>query len=281
MALWMIPRLIPTDPPTTTTCASTLSPTSALFSASAHHTPFGDVGNKGTVAVTTSSSCSWSATSNASWITIISGSSGTGNGTVTYSVSNNTTGSTRTGTLTIGGQTFNVTQNGVTTATTGACTLSPTSALFSSSAQHTPFGDVGNKGTVAVTTSGSSSSWSATSNASWITIISGSSGTGNGTVTYSVSANTTGSTRTGTLTIGGQTFNVTQNGATIQNDANTSLYFPHIDTSLPWQTEIAIINTSGQTVTGTLRAFSNDGQLLETKEVTLFRPQPETDHRGQ
>ena len=152
---------------------------------------------------------------------------------------------------------------------TCACTLSPTSALFNASARHTPFGDVGNKGTVAVTTSESDASWSAKSNASWITIISGSSGTGNGTVTYSVSANTTGSTRTGTITIGEQTFNVTQNGAATQNDANTPLYFPHVCTSLPWQTEIAIINTSDQTVNGTLKAFSDDGELLETKEITL------------
>jgi hypothetical protein len=48
------------------------------------------------------------------------------------------------------------------------------------------------------------------------------------------------------------------------------LYFPHVDTSFPWQTEIAIINTSpGQTVTGTLRALGNAGQLIEAKAVTL------------
>ena len=52
--------------------------------------------------------------------------------------------------------------------------------------------------------------------------------------------------------------------------AGTALYFPHVDTSLPWQTEIAIINTSpDQTVTGTLRALSDEGQLIETKDVTL------------
>jgi hypothetical protein len=52
-------------------------------------------------------------------------------------------------------------------------------------------------------------------------------------------------------------------------DTNTHLYFPHVDTNLPWQTEIAIINTSNQTVTGTLRGLSNDGQIIETKAVTL------------
>jgi hypothetical protein len=50
---------------------------------------------------------------------------------------------------------------------------------------------------------------------------------------------------------------------------NAFLYFPHIDTNLPWQTEIAIINTSNQTVTGTLRALSNAGQPIGTKAVTL------------
>ncbi len=48
-----------------------------------------------------------------------------------------------------------------------------------------------------------------------------------------------------------------------------SLYFPHVDTNLPWQTEIAVINTSDQTVSGTLRALSNEGQLVDTKAVTL------------
>ncbi len=261
-------RLLKFTQDSSTTCDFTISPTSALFDSSANHTPFGDAGNNGTVEVKTSASnCSWTAKSNASWITITAGSSGAGDGKVIYSVADNATGSARTGTLTIGGQTFTVTQNGATTCD-GATSISPASALFNSSANHTPFGDVGNKGTVEVKTSGSSCSWTATSNALWITISAGSSGTGGGTVTYSVADNPTG-TRTGTLTIGGQTFTVTQNGATTQNNANTDLYFPHVETSLPWQTEIAIINTGDQTVTGALKAFSNDGQLLETKEVTL------------
>jgi hypothetical protein len=50
---------------------------------------------------------------------------------------------------------------------------------------------------------------------------------------------------------------------------NTALYFPHVDTSLPWQTEIGIINTGDISVTGTLQALSNSGQLLDSKAVTL------------
>jgi hypothetical protein len=44
---------------------------------------------------------------------------------------------------------------------------------------------------------------------SWITITSGASRTGTGTVTFTVAANT-GGARTGTLTIAGSTFTVTQ-----------------------------------------------------------------------
>ncbi|RPH49104.1 MAG: glycosyl hydrolase family protein [Desulfobacteraceae bacterium] len=61
------------------------------------------------------------------------------------------------------------------------------------------------------------------------------------------------------------------NNCTItQTGFNAALYFPHVATSLPWQTEIAIINTSDQTVTGTLRGLSNGGQLVDTKDITLY-----------
>jgi hypothetical protein len=45
---------------------------------------------------------------------------------------------------------------------------------------------------------------------SWITVNSGSTGTGNGTVAFTVGANPNGGDRTGTITIEGQTFVVTQ-----------------------------------------------------------------------
>ena len=62
------------------------------------------------MAVTAPAGCSWTAISNAGWITVIAGASGTGNGTVTYDVDNYNGNGTRTGTLTIAGQTFTVTQ---------------------------------------------------------------------------------------------------------------------------------------------------------------------------
>lgn len=86
-----------------TSCTYSISPTSQSF---------GAAGGSGTVTVTAAGGCSWIATSNASWITITSGNSGTGSGTVTYSVAANTSTSSRTGTLTIAGQPFTVTQAG-------------------------------------------------------------------------------------------------------------------------------------------------------------------------
>jgi hypothetical protein len=81
-------------------CTFTISPTAQSFTASV---------GAGSVAVTTSNGCAWTATSNAGWITITSGSSGSGNGTVGYSVVANG-GAKHTGTMTIAGQTFTVTQ---------------------------------------------------------------------------------------------------------------------------------------------------------------------------
>jgi len=158
-------------------------------------------GGSGSVNVTSNlSGCTWSATSNASWITITSGSNGSGNGTVTYSVAANAGLFSRIGTTTIAGKTFTVTQEGI-----GACNYSfdPTSGSF---------GKLSASGSITVTAT-PGCTWSATSNASWITITSGSSGSGNGTVTYSVSYNKSFISRTGAITIAGMEFTVRQAGS--------------------------------------------------------------------
>src|SRR5262249_3676573 len=74
-------------------------------------------GGTGSIAVTAAAGCSWTAASNASWITITSGSSGSGNGTVGYSVATNASSSSRTGTMTVTGQAFTVMQAGASSYT--------------------------------------------------------------------------------------------------------------------------------------------------------------------
>jgi hypothetical protein len=65
------------------------------------------------IAVTTAPGCAWTAASNVSWVRIISGASGSGNGTVTFSVESNTdkNDKKREGTLTVAGRTFTVAQS--------------------------------------------------------------------------------------------------------------------------------------------------------------------------
>ena len=80
------------------------------FSLSASSQSFNAMGGTGNVSVNTTSSCTWSATSSETWLTIVSGASGTGTGVVVFRVAANASGQVRTASLSIGGQTFTVTQ---------------------------------------------------------------------------------------------------------------------------------------------------------------------------
>ncbi|MBK7079804.1 MAG: hypothetical protein IPH55_03335 [Betaproteobacteria bacterium] len=166
-------------------CTYALSPTAASPAST---------GGSATVSVTTQAGCAWTATSSASWLTISGATSGTGNGTVSYATSANT-GAARTATLSIGGSTVTVTQ----AALICSYSLSPGSSSVAAAAS---------AGTVAVSAP-TGCAWTAASSASWLTVTAGASGSGNGTVTYAAATNT-GTTRTANLTVGGQTFTVTQ-----------------------------------------------------------------------
>jgi hypothetical protein len=65
------------------------------------------------VRVLTSAGCSWTATSHVPWLRINAGASGAGNGTVRYAIAANTRTRSRTGTMTIAGNTFTVIQSGL------------------------------------------------------------------------------------------------------------------------------------------------------------------------
>ena len=80
------------------------------FSLSGPGQSFDATGGTGNVSVNTSSGCAWTATSSDSWLTVVSGASGTGTGTLVYLVAANTTGRARTASLSIGGEMFTVNQ---------------------------------------------------------------------------------------------------------------------------------------------------------------------------
>jgi hypothetical protein len=62
------------------------------------------------VSVSTSKNCTWTAQSNDSWISITSGASGGGDGTVTFSYAANTSNRDRRGSLTVAGRNVTVEQ---------------------------------------------------------------------------------------------------------------------------------------------------------------------------
>ena len=126
-----------------------------------------------TVAATVSGSRT--AVANVPWITITSGSSGSGNGTITFNVATNT-GRARSGTITVngGGISREVTIN------QSAATLETNpSTIF-----------VPSSGRTAVTITVSAVlPWTASSATPWAQIASGSSGSGNGIIQFNVDAN--------------------------------------------------------------------------------------------
>ncbi len=153
------------------------------------------------VALTATAGCAWTAISNVSWIAVTSAASGSGSGKISYSLAANAASSARSGSLTIAGLTFPVTQAGapVTTFALGSASASATAA--------------GGTGTVAVIAPSKTSTWKAVSNASWIVVTGAASGTGSANVTFMVAANSGTAARTGTMTIAGLTFTVNQAAA--------------------------------------------------------------------
>jgi WD40 repeat protein len=174
-------------------CAASLSPASQMFPAS---------GGSGTVNLTVANGCAWTATCNGTCMTITSASSGSGSATVTFEVRENFSGSARSDSLTIAGQTFTMIQDGG-LGEDCSYSISPTSSSFSAN---------GGTGTVNVSAS-ERCAWQPVSNVSWITITSNSGSIGNGVVSYRVDANPTSSGRKGTITIAGQNFSVKQKGS--------------------------------------------------------------------
>ncbi len=210
---------------TTVACAYNVSPTSVSV---------GSSGGTGSVAVSTQPGCTWTATSGVSWMTITAGASGTGSGTVTYSVAANT-GRPRTGTLTVAGQVVTVSQ------------ASPLPTL-SASPTTLRFGAVNSGGTLTARTeaqevtlaqSGSGVvTWSAEPDVPWIQV-SGGTGTGSGRFTVDVT-NTGGALPPSGIVTG--TVRVTANGAqadltvtvilTVYAPGTTSPPFGWMDTPL-------------------------------------------------
>lgn len=169
-------------------CSYSLSDSNPLFTSAGGN-------GVGSVEIATGGvGCSWTVDASAPWLTPAS-TSGSGSGTVSFSLAANPDTTARSAKLIIAGQQVNVSQAGT------ACSYQ----LLSTSASAPP---VGSSSFVRVVTSGACS-YSAVSNAPWITL--GSSGfVGSANVNFTVAPNPNSADRSGTVTIAGQSFAVTQ-----------------------------------------------------------------------
>ena len=178
--------------PATPSCTCTIASPTVTFTAA---------GGSGTVTVATGGSCPWTAAADVSWVSLPSGTSGVGPATIQFTVTANNDTVSRRATLSVGGQTIGLTQEGRAACQYG---VAPSSYDFAST---------GGTGAITVT-AGAGCSWTSSSSDAWLSIGSGSVGTGNGTVTFSVSAQTASSSRQTTMAVAGQALVVRQAGAT-------------------------------------------------------------------
>jgi len=167
-------------------CVTAISPTSQAFD---------ENGGTGQITVTAGATCTWTARAVTFSVTFTGSAQGTGNGVVSFSVAANIDVTGRSGALNIGGLQFGITQKACQTS------VSPTELTAPAAG-----------GTFTVTVSGSPTCrWVATSVYSFITVSRRDElRTGPGTVTVTVSPNTTGQPRTGSVGIADRSIRVTQ-----------------------------------------------------------------------
>ena len=184
------------------------APSSCTYSLSSNSASLSASGGPEQVNVTTSPGCPWTVVNNNPWaINVTSGASGSGNGTVNFTVLPSADLNSRSVLLSIMGNPFTITEG-------GACTFSLTSASLSSAA-------LGGTITLGLTASALGCTWTASSNATWLTMNYGS-GSGSSTVGFEIALNA-GPARSGTLTIAGQTFTVNQGPGTPNNRSFVSI----------------------------------------------------------
>ena len=169
-------------------CAYTLSPTAQSFNTA---------GGKGQALVTaTPAQCTWTASADTGWIRLLPTTGGT---ILNYSVAANPDASQRTGHIFAAGLTLTVTQAGLATC---LYSINPPSQVF-------PVG--GANGNIAVKTQ-ANCSWSVTNPLGWVNLTTGTSGSGPGSVGFTVFPNP-GGPRSGTLVVAGLPFGVSQSAS--------------------------------------------------------------------
>ncbi len=170
-------------------------------------------GGTGSVAVTTPQGCTYNTVPGPGWVSITSGDTGNGPGPVAlnFSVSPNSTTLPRSGTLNIGGQTYQINQD-----------PTPCSVTVDASALSSPFATAGGFAGINITANGGNCSWTASSGATWATLAP-LGGSGNGSIIVTASSNSSSaSPRSTNITVAGQTIPISQAGTTCTYNLGSS-----------------------------------------------------------
>jgi hypothetical protein len=189
---------VATAPTGTDRCQINVSAASSSFNAS---------GGSGTVSVSADRDCTWTVTTDVGWVSITGNRNGQGEASVTYTVAPNTAPATRSGSIVIASSRVQLNQAGA-----------PCSYSVSKSGD--AIGAEGGRLSFNVATL-TGCNWSAATDAAWLTIASGQSGNSNGTVTVAVAPNIAGP-RVGRVSVGGQTYTVTQSASSGNPDPTPS-----------------------------------------------------------
>lgn len=147
--------------------------------------------NNNVVNIQTIVNIPWTATSTASWIALLT-TSGTGNGTITYNISQNNDAAPRSGQI-------KVTCDGTTETYTIYQDIYNCELKFVGG-NSTSFPPTASTNNALNVESIANAAWSATTTATWITLINAS-GTGNGTITYDVAQNNDALPRSATIDV--------------------------------------------------------------------------------
>ncbi|MBS1796125.1 MAG: carboxypeptidase regulatory-like domain-containing protein [Acidobacteria bacterium] len=251
-------------------------------------------GETGSFDVAAPAGCAWTATSAAGWLQILSGQSGTGNGTVRYFVTKNGTNALRDAAITVDTLTHRVRQS------------------RRAEMPCRPTADAGNQNVGAAGGAGSISisgrpdcAWRAQTDAPWLTLTGPIYGNGNGTVNFTTATNFTAATRVARVSFAAGTATVTQApnlAPTVNAGTDQSIDLPGTATlsatvtddgigdppTVSWSrvsgassvifgtasnpSTTAIFNKEGTYV---LRVTATDGYLTATDDVTVtVNPDP-------
>ena len=187
------------------------------FDVSPQQQSFAATGGNGVVNVVAASACSWTATSSKGWLTIVSGATGKGNGSVSYSISENSATTVRSGTLTVAGVDVAIAQAAAEPQPPPQPPPQPADCQYGVGSVDLRFHWHHTGSEVGLTTQ-SGCRWTVNSDTAWLNLLSAQEGTGPETIRFSMSTYTEESSRTAALRVrwpaptAGQNVWVTQEG---------------------------------------------------------------------